>query len=87
MMKDSVQKVNRKRAARLSAICSQPTSFQQDHLENALRTYATWLARAVSRKMAGSTPDNKPGIDLTSGGNKCSNSLTDNELRRAEDGG
>jgi hypothetical protein len=71
----------------LSAICSQPTRSQQDHLENALRSYAGWLVRAVSRKMADSTPNNSPRIDLTSGGNKCSNTLIDNELRRAEDGG
>jgi len=71
----------------LSAKCSLPTHSQQDHFENALRTYATWLVRAVGRKMADSTPNNKPGIDLTSEGNKCSNVLVDNKIRRDKDGG
>ncbi|MCP4582106.1 MAG: hypothetical protein GY839_10840 [candidate division Zixibacteria bacterium] len=72
---------SRKQAARLSVKCSQPTHSQQDHLENALRTYATWLVRAAGRKMANNSPDNKPIIDLTSEGNKCSNSLVDNRIR------
>jgi len=71
----------------LSAKCSQPTHSQQDHLDNALRSYATWLVRAAGRKMAENMPDNNPRIDLTSGGNKCSNTLVDNKLRRAKDGG
>ncbi len=71
----------------LAANYTQPTQSQQDHLENALRSYATWLVRAASRKMADSTPDNKPRIDLTSEGNKCTNTLVDNGLRKGEDGG
>ncbi|MCP4582405.1 MAG: hypothetical protein GY839_12395 [candidate division Zixibacteria bacterium] len=80
MMKDLGTAINTKRATRLSVVCSQPTHSQQDHLENALRTYATWLVRAAGRKMADSTPDNSPIIDLTSEGNKCSNALVDNGL-------
>jgi len=69
---------SRKKATRLSVVCSQPTHSQQDHLENALRSYATWLVRAVGRKMADSTPNNKARIDLTSLENKCCNTLIDN---------
>jgi len=83
-MKDLGTVINRKRAAGLSVICTQPTHSQQDHLEHALRSYTTWLVRAASRKMADSTPNNNPRIDLTSEGNKCSNSLVDNRMDENE---
>jgi len=53
--------------------------FQGDNIDDALRTYATWLVRAARRKLADSgaseNTDNSAGIDLTSAGNKRTNSL------------
>jgi len=45
--------------------------LQNERFDQALRTYASWLARAALRKTAQNTsentPYNSPGIDLTSG--------------------
>jgi hypothetical protein len=37
-----------------------PVGQQQEHLNSALRTYATWLVRATRRKMAASGPEKPP---------------------------
>jgi len=54
-------------------------SLQDARLDAALRTYATWLVRSARRKLADSgaseKPDNSARIDLTSEGNKRTNSL------------
>jgi len=45
--------------------------LQNERFDHALRTYATWLARAAVRKTVQNTPENAPynsaRIDLTSG--------------------
>jgi len=83
-MKDSGTVINRKKVVRLSVVCSQPANSQQDHLENALRSYATWLVRAALQKLAESSSNNDR-IDLTSEGNNRSNSLNDNRISMNED--
>ncbi len=65
---------------RLAAIYCPIPSNKQGDIDHALRTYATWLLRAARRKLAGSGAENTPIIDLTSGGNKCTNSLVDNDI-------
>jgi len=40
---------------------------KNEHIEGALRTYATWLVRAAQREMAASGPENTPKkeVELT----------------------
>ncbi len=73
---------------KISAMCNSASNLQKDRLDDALRTYASWLVRAARREMAESeaseTPHNSARIDLTPKGIKCTNSLGDNGIGRNE---
>ena len=77
---------------RISGQFSGPDGQQQDRINDALRTYATWLVRAGCREMAESgasesprnKADNSLRIDLTPEGIRRTNSLGDNGIGRNE---